>query len=239
MTVQQVAVPGVLNQQVATPGGVSGLAAWFDAGRITGTSDGGALTQWDDVSGNNRHLTGTATYRLTGHNSLPTVEFNGTTDIMVNHAIGDVASGDFTMIAGVRYLGTLATDKYAVGFGNSSSTTSIFAFATGPLDAEFVHRVHHRNVTNNNYYSPFHADGFALSVIRRTGTTTTPFVQATRGNFASNASTTFNTFSVGALTRTTVGLYANAQVSEVLVYNRYLTDDELGLLVEGPWVWEA
>jgi hypothetical protein len=55
---------------------ISGLAAWYDANRITGLADGAAVSQWNDLSGNGRHLTqNTATnkplYRSANPNLAP------------------------------------------------------------------------------------------------------------------------------------------------------------------------
>ena len=65
-------------------------ALWLDAADAsTITESGGAVSQWDDKSGNARHLSqATAadqpTYLPTGFNSLPTISFDGTNDFLKN-----------------------------------------------------------------------------------------------------------------------------------------------------------
>lgn len=72
---------------VLDPTSITGLAAWFKADAITGKIDGDAIAQWNDGSGNNRHLaqaTGSKQplYKTAIQNSLPIVRFDGTDDTM-------------------------------------------------------------------------------------------------------------------------------------------------------------
>lgn len=65
-------------------------ALWLDAADAsTITESGGAVSQWDDKSGNNRHVTQATsakqpTYSATGLNSKPTIDFDGTDDFLKN-----------------------------------------------------------------------------------------------------------------------------------------------------------
>lgn len=72
-------------QPGVSPLQLPGLVAWYDASQITGLSDGEAVAQWNDVSGNGNHLTqGTAgfrpIYKVSIVNGLPVVRFDGTDD---------------------------------------------------------------------------------------------------------------------------------------------------------------
>lgn len=65
--------------------------AWFKADGITGLSDAAAVTQWDDASGNGRHvLQATAAnqplYKTAILNGLPVVRFDGSNDRLVSAA---------------------------------------------------------------------------------------------------------------------------------------------------------
>jgi hypothetical protein len=56
------------------------LLQWYDASQVAGVADGGTITALGDMSGNGWTLTPVSTgptYRATGHNGLPTIEFNG------------------------------------------------------------------------------------------------------------------------------------------------------------------
>jgi|DEB0MinimDraft_6_1074348.scaffolds.fasta_scaffold05752_11 hypothetical protein len=72
-----------------TPADIT-TALWLDAADAsTITESGGAVSQWDDKSGNNRHVSqATAadqpTYLATGFNSLPTIGFDGSSDFLKN-----------------------------------------------------------------------------------------------------------------------------------------------------------
>jgi len=72
-----------------TPADIT-TALWLDAADAsTITESGGAVSQWDDKSGNARHLSqATAanqpTYLSTGLNSLPTINFDGTGEFLKN-----------------------------------------------------------------------------------------------------------------------------------------------------------
>ncbi len=67
-----------------TPGGISSIVAWFDASDADSiTQSGGAVSQWDDKSGNGNHATqGTASQRPTYRpgdprlNDLPTIGYD-------------------------------------------------------------------------------------------------------------------------------------------------------------------
>lgn len=69
------------------PLGISGCLAWY-RGSSLAVSDGAAISQWDDESGNARHLLQAAgskqpLYRATGGpNSRPCIEFDGTDDFL-------------------------------------------------------------------------------------------------------------------------------------------------------------
>jgi hypothetical protein len=75
-----------------SPPSVAGLFAWFDASNAGSiTASGGAVSQWNDLSGNARHVTqGTgANQPTTGTrtmNLLNVIDFDGTTDSLGNAA---------------------------------------------------------------------------------------------------------------------------------------------------------
>ena len=105
----------------------TGLQAHYDATAITGLSDGDPVAQWDDESGNGRHITqGTAanrpTYQTGEINGLPVVRFDGTNDRLT--FAGTAGSDEFA----------LPNTAFAVVRNSSASTTGnrhVFAGADG------------------------------------------------------------------------------------------------------------
>lgn len=67
-------------------------ALWLDAADTsTITQSGGTVSQWNDKSGNNRHVSQAISsrqpaYSTTGLNSKPTIDFDGTDDFLKNAA---------------------------------------------------------------------------------------------------------------------------------------------------------
>ena len=74
--------------------------AWWDAADIsTITQSGGAITQWSDKSGNDRHATGgAATYSVESFNGLNAVSFSGST----NMSVASAGSSAVAMVAAIR-----------------------------------------------------------------------------------------------------------------------------------------
>jgi hypothetical protein len=97
------------------------LAAWYDASKITGLSDGAAVETWEDSSGNGNDVTqGTAderpTYQTSILNGLPVVRFDGIDDIL----------SVFATLAGAQ-----PYTVYAVVAHRSGSVTSNEGFCGG------------------------------------------------------------------------------------------------------------
>lgn len=73
---------------VVRPSEVAALA-WYDAAQTTATADAAAIAQWNDSSGNSRHLLqATAgnqpTWRAAVFNGMPAVRFDGVDDFMAS-----------------------------------------------------------------------------------------------------------------------------------------------------------
>ena len=82
------------------------LYAWFNAGAITGLSNGASVSSWADQSGNSRNLTGVSgknpTYATSNLNSLPALVFNGDAGLHGPTSEPDpfdFGSGDFAVTA--------------------------------------------------------------------------------------------------------------------------------------------
>src|SRR5262245_19031906 len=70
-----------------SPSVLPGLKAWYDATTIAGLSDGSAVAQWNDISGNANHLTQATgskqpLYKTGIVKGLPIVRFDGVDDFL-------------------------------------------------------------------------------------------------------------------------------------------------------------
>jgi len=80
-----------LSRAISTTDGIGAFANleyWFDAQTISGLDNGDPVSQWNDLSGNNRHLaqgTGASQplYITDGLNGLPCVRFDGSNDVLL------------------------------------------------------------------------------------------------------------------------------------------------------------
>lgn len=84
-----------------TPASIAGLVRWYKADAITGKSDGAAISQWDDYSGNGAHATqptGTnqPLYIASAGGGKPAVEFDGSNDRLIVPTTGALA--DWTVV---------------------------------------------------------------------------------------------------------------------------------------------
>jgi hypothetical protein len=72
------AIPQIPRGGILGPDALANLELWFDATTIVGVSNGDAVPQWDDLSGNARHATEATnrpTYAASGINSLAAIKF--------------------------------------------------------------------------------------------------------------------------------------------------------------------
>lgn len=102
-----------------SPKKFSGLVAWYDASRITGLNNNDTVSQWDDLSGNDRHLTQSEPtkkplYKKNITNGLPVVKFDGTNDTMTC-AYGSSLSQPFTIFISARSFNTSSNGAFIDG----------------------------------------------------------------------------------------------------------------------------
>lgn len=96
----------VLDRPAFSIARLPGLAAWYDASRITGIADGGTIAQWDDLSGFARHAVQATeadkpTYQTVEQGGLPGVLFDGVSDFL-GLTGGALDMPDFTIFAVMR-----------------------------------------------------------------------------------------------------------------------------------------
>jgi hypothetical protein len=93
------------------PTNLTNLAAWYDASNTSSISVSGSdVTQWNDLSGNNRHATqGTSTNRPKSGtrtmNGKNVIDFDGVNDLLINDSLSTPFIGEdvpFTFFAVLR-----------------------------------------------------------------------------------------------------------------------------------------
>lgn len=160
-----------------TPGEL-GATAWWDASLSAITKDGSNLvSQWNDLSGNNYHLTqGTGgnkpTYMPNGLNGRPVLEFDGVNDVM-STTLGAALSQPWSLFAVVRsdvtsyeYETGIITEDAVEGHGLivRGSTDTYSQFGSDMLDSILVDLSPHMLIAiGNGASSSTIADGVATA----------------------------------------------------------------------------
>jgi hypothetical protein len=217
MTKKTVTVKHQVNVDVSPtqPDSISGLAAWFKADSLA-LSDGDAVTTWNDSSSNAYNVTQASagakpTYKATGLNGQPTVRFDGS-DVLVSTAT-PTFSGPMTAFFVANLAQNPATQTILVG--PVSTFNGFGVFYNGQ-----VHQYWGSNLNGTTtppgtpYLGSFLANGASSSVAANRGTTST----GNPGAFSWSS----KAISLGGNN----GRYLNADISEVILYDRDLTDAE-------------
>jgi hypothetical protein len=205
-----------------TPAQIS-TALWLDAADSgTITQSGGAVTQWNDKSGNGRNATASSTerptYSATPFNSKPGLTFNGTSNVMRADALASLLGGEDAPF--ICYVVVNFSAGVFIGVGASTSTNPLHSLIA--LDASSLFSSTRRDfastvatITGSNSAS---TDLLLGNIFN--GTTTTLYRNGTQdATGTQNVGTlgTLNRFAIGALARTTVGSYATGTISEIII----------------------
>ncbi|WP_152051824.1 hypothetical protein [Tautonia marina] len=211
------------------PTDISNIALWLDAADTSSiTASGGAVSQWNDKSGNARHATqGTPSNRPTSGsrtlNGLNVLDF-----VRTSQHVLELPSGMFGVSAGPNTVIIVAsaddtTNNHRLYQGSISGTVgvSVRYASTTTMGVQNRTTLTLTNITITRNTNP-HVFGF-----RRSGTSITPFYDGTEGSTASTAQdATLTTLGIGrdpaATTDSTDGLFA-----EVLVFAKSLSNAEL------------
>lgn len=227
-----------------TPKSVSMLSLWLDAtDASTITKDGSDLvTEWKDKSGNQRHATATGTGRPTwvadGMNDKASLDFNGSSNFMTLPDLN--ITGARTII--IAYQPT-DIDGMNTGYGNSlirkTSTPSAiddFFFAVRKVSAG-LGQVSSANwtVPNQDFDGLTHTDDSVVLddtdiVATSVWNGTTAALRASGTDQAvSTATSALNWGTAAEIGRTFphAAYYYEGLISEILIYNKVLTDAEL------------
>ncbi len=194
------------------PGDIADLMMWLQADAITGLNDGDPVSSWSDLSGScNPATQGTASkqpaYRVNQVNGLPAVVFDATDDGMSTTA----NPGTATTIVAVYASRAGASGKmlnggfsFFMGPYVSFYRNFTFAYVTGPGVTSGRWVIH--TLRQSSSSAEMHFDG---ALIGSTGSVSNPgsILLAKQGTY---------------------GEQLDGSIAEVLVYNRTLTDTELG-----------
>jgi hypothetical protein len=222
---------------ITAPTEFSGLQVWLDASDTTrlfqlsgGTTAVAAnldpVGYWGDKSGNNRHFTnigGSTTTRPTWVSSLSTVRFDGTNDYLSSFFNITYTAQTVFVVVSQRAYASSGRIYTQVSSGGADSTTGYYIPCL-------------QSSTTNELASLF--SGFKSSVAVRglsSFNVFTSWMSSTSGvNFSNGSSGSYYGATINyavALSRigataTTANNYFNGDISEVIVYNRALTNNE-------------
>lgn len=215
---------GRFGAAVTTPP-VTGYYLWFDASDAASFtySSGTVVSQWNDKSGNTRHLTqGTVLNQPTRsgtQNGLPTVVFDGSNDALSNSSIAGNSSGFTLFIAGKMGSGTSAYGRIlsssAGGTDYTSSAIVVHRQAGGSVLAG------ERNAVIRSS-STMSMDAWHAITVNNDMTTSRMYIDGVIGSTA-GADTVALVSSVIALGRATNGGdFFAGEIAEVLLYLSFL-----------------
>lgn len=231
-----------------SPDDVSNLAIWLDASDAsTITESSGSVSQWNDKSGNGRHVTqasgsaqpttGTAT-----QNSLNVLVFDGS-DYMEGSAPFMYSAGEATIFVVTQ--GAAQSDNRVISEGSTSTTTPIYSvFATSNSGGKFKHYI--RNDSSSAFLAldqagtPFNNTP-NIGLVTDEGSSITSYVNGGTGDtdsYTRSGTLTLDTFAVGALVRTSAGSFYNGKIAEIIIYTSTPTDSEInqvGNYLEDKW----
>jgi len=222
-----------------SPTDLSNLALWLDAGdSSTITESGGAVSQWDDKSGNARNISqGTGANQPT-YTSGSHVSFNGTTDYLYTsspfmHAAGAITAFlvyDNVTNAGGAILSesnyTNNTPLYVPVTVNTTGTSMRFlnrddlATMSGGINVKDLGGTFFDGVATG--VAAFKDTGTELNAYDDGVITSLSPLDYTRGS-----TTTLNRMTVGATIRTSVIDYVQGDIKEIVIYEGSLTNAEM------------
>ena len=234
------------NETVWNPSMIS-TALWLDAADAsTITESGGAVSQWDDKSGNNHHViqaTSAAqpTYSATGFNSLPTVFFDSIDDEMDCATTTVSSQGDLFYGAVFQMLSDSGIWRPIVGTQSSSfaanngslllqrmsDRSEIGVHDTGRNDTGSTYAVQVTNLFEHRIATVGRSGGSngngGLITVTATGPSQPTYLTQAIQSWSTDEATT--RIQIGG--RQQFGTaWSNSNISEVVVCNRNLTTVE-------------
>jgi hypothetical protein len=205
-----------------TPADIT-TALWLDAADAsTITESSGAVSQWNDKSGNGRNATASSTerptYSATSFNGNPGLTFNGTSNVMRADALASSLGGEDTPFS-CHVVVNFSAGVF-IGTGASASANPLHSIIS--LDASSFFNSVRRDLANNlaSITGSNSASANLLLGNVFTGTSATLYRNAAQdATGTQNVGTlgTLDRFVIGALARTTVSNYATGTISEIII----------------------
>jgi hypothetical protein len=212
----------ILNSQAVAafaPTNISGCQLWLDAADDTTISIGTGVSQWNDKSGNERHLTQSTganqpAYSLAAVNGLNAISFDGTNDYMDSGAF--TINAPHTIVFAEKIDGT---DNTQVLFDQiSGNNIAIYVFSSPDFRATAGGSDIPVGLFDGNTKAHYLAiDGDAGYYTRNNESKIT-------NNWGSPSLTSFR---IGANNALTTGAFMNGFALEAIIYNKKLSDTEL------------
>lgn len=211
-----------------TPADISDLALWLDASdESTITESGGSVSQWDDKSGNDYHVTqGTgANQPTTGTrtvNGLNALDFDGTSSYF------DADSGIYSIPSGNNtYFVVLDLDNPATGQRLLNGTVGAGTRWGAVIDpsGNRLRCVNNTSFTSTDVSVTF-STGVQLASFRREGSTVDGFHNDATSTDSTGVSVTLDDASIGRFNPAGSD-YLTGAICEILVFSRALTVSEL------------
>jgi hypothetical protein len=126
---------------------ISGAALLYEADSITGLSDGDPISQWDDESGNAKHLTASGSARPTyraedGGDGLPYLEFDGTDDALSVTGLTSYTGTVISIYLVMRYIttsgnpGVLSLSRSGSSDWNETQSLCITTYSSNRISME-------------------------------------------------------------------------------------------------------
>lgn len=220
--------PGFLwNDSIWNPSMIS-TALWLDAAdasTVTTVSD--AVSQWNDKSGNGRNIfQSTANQRPTftssGLNGKPTLDFDGSNDVLLNASVGASDLSNASIISVFKQIIGGASEDHQINIGQTGTAGKVRGFYREPNGTVIGFGGWASTAISSfslDIGGSHHIFGFvntALSgpnniVVIKDGSTQTLSTTAT-------LSTTLDGFSVGSLQGASIAsYYSNISVAEIIV----------------------
>ena len=212
-----------------TPPSIPGLAAWYDAAdTATITSSSGAVSQWNDKSGNNYHVTqgtgasqpGTGGSTLNGLNVLT---FDGGDHLVMPSGLYTIPNGDNATFAVAKITTEAATTQYLFSMTEAGSVRNYIRFSPTAGNILF-----HSAATNLGGVSNTGNTNTNHQILTgyRSGTTLSMQVNgdtaATNSNGASEPG--IDGATIGSLV---AGGFLTGQIAEIFIYSRAPSADEI------------
>jgi hypothetical protein len=214
-------------RQIASPLEIDDCAMWFDASQGV-THSGGLVSQWNDSSGNARHIVQASdplkpTYNAANaaYGGKPTVDWlTALVGTRLDRGSADTLTKPLTVFACCNFSNTSLTQ---VGlFDNASSTEFTFYRTTAGLWEWFP-----AGDTLTFPAGPVGTRPFVLSIASMVGENVIRANQATLAKKVASSATGITTFRLGTFVAAAQALNWNGSIAEFLVYRRRLPDGEI------------